>query len=137
LLGMLFCVGARSSIVSSRTRVNLSRLRSSVPHRRARATSGRVLSMLDIADLGAQVQFRIVYDRRDMGHYADDLAALTAHLNLENAVHVGHSAGGGRGPALRLSCWLQHLSKHTRRSHRSFMPARRYARRKLRLGIIQ
>lgn len=31
----------------------------------------------------------------DMDHYADDLAALTAHLNLKNAVHVGHSAGGG------------------------------------------
>src|SRR5256714_6534631 len=31
----------------------------------------------------------------DMDHYADDLAALTAHLNLENAVHVGHSTGGG------------------------------------------
>jgi non-heme chloroperoxidase len=31
----------------------------------------------------------------DMDHYADDLAALTAHLGLENAVHVGHSTGGG------------------------------------------
>src|SRR3984893_11150594 len=31
----------------------------------------------------------------DMDHYADDLAALTAHLDLENAVHVGHSTGGG------------------------------------------
>ena len=31
----------------------------------------------------------------DMDHYADDLAALTAHLRLENAVHVGHSTGGG------------------------------------------
>jgi non-heme chloroperoxidase len=31
----------------------------------------------------------------DMDHYADDLAALTAHLNLKNAVHVGHSTGGG------------------------------------------
>ena len=31
----------------------------------------------------------------DMDHYADDLAAVTEHLNLEEAVHVGHSTGGG------------------------------------------
>jgi non-heme chloroperoxidase len=31
----------------------------------------------------------------DMDHYADDLAAVTAHLDLKNAVHVGHSTGGG------------------------------------------
>jgi non-heme chloroperoxidase len=31
----------------------------------------------------------------DMDHYADDLAALTAHLNLKDAIHVGHSTGGG------------------------------------------
>ena len=31
----------------------------------------------------------------DMDHYADDLAAVTAHLNLKNAVHIGHSTGGG------------------------------------------
>jgi non-heme chloroperoxidase len=34
-------------------------------------------------------------DGHDMDHYADDLAALTAHLNLQNAIHVGHSTGGG------------------------------------------
>ncbi len=34
-------------------------------------------------------------DGHDMDHYADDLAALTAHLDLQNAVHVGHSTGGG------------------------------------------
>src|SRR4029077_7720919 len=31
----------------------------------------------------------------DMDHYAADLAALTAHLDLKDAVHVGHSTGGG------------------------------------------
>jgi non-heme chloroperoxidase len=30
-----------------------------------------------------------------MDHYADDLAALTAHLDLNDAIHVGHSTGGG------------------------------------------
>jgi non-heme chloroperoxidase len=36
-----------------------------------------------------------VADNHDMDHYADDLAALTAHLDLRAAVHVGHSTGGG------------------------------------------
>ncbi len=31
----------------------------------------------------------------DMDHYADDLAALVAHLDLRDAIHVGHSTGGG------------------------------------------
>ena len=31
----------------------------------------------------------------DMDHYADDLAALVAHLDLQGAIHVGHSTGGG------------------------------------------
>jgi len=30
-----------------------------------------------------------------MDHYADDLAAVTAHLDLKKAIHVGHSTGGG------------------------------------------
>jgi non-heme chloroperoxidase len=34
-------------------------------------------------------------DGHDMDHYADDLAALTAHLDLRNVVHIGHSTGGG------------------------------------------
>src|SRR6266536_2614302 len=34
-------------------------------------------------------------DGHDMDHYADDLAALTAYLDLQDAVHVGHSTGGG------------------------------------------
>ena len=36
-----------------------------------------------------------VGDGHDMDHYADDLAVLTAHLDLKNAIHVGHSTGGG------------------------------------------
>src|SRR5512132_770547 len=36
-----------------------------------------------------------VSDGHDMDHYADDLAAVTAHLDLRDAVHVGHSTGGG------------------------------------------
>ena len=34
-------------------------------------------------------------DGHDMDHYADDLAVLTAHLDLKDAIHVGHSTGGG------------------------------------------
>lgn len=55
-----------------------------------------------------QQGFRVIaHDRRghgrssqiatghDMDHYADDLAAVTAHLDLKRAIHVGHSTGGG------------------------------------------
>ncbi len=35
------------------------------------------------------------WDGNDMDHYADDLAELVGHLDLKNAVHVGHSTGGG------------------------------------------
>jgi len=31
----------------------------------------------------------------EMDTYAADVAALAAHLNLKNAIHVGHSTGGG------------------------------------------
>src|SRR6185295_10840670 len=34
-------------------------------------------------------------DGHDMDHYADDLAAVTEHLDLRDAIHVGHSTGGG------------------------------------------
>jgi non-heme chloroperoxidase len=36
-----------------------------------------------------------VADGHDMDHYADDLAAVTAHLDLTDAIHIGHSTGGG------------------------------------------
>ena len=35
------------------------------------------------------------FDGNDMDHYAADLAALTEALDLRDAVHVGHSTGGG------------------------------------------
>jgi non-heme chloroperoxidase len=34
-------------------------------------------------------------DGHDMDHYVDDLAAVTEHLDLRKAVHIGHSTGGG------------------------------------------
>jgi non-heme chloroperoxidase len=36
-----------------------------------------------------------VSDGHDMDHYAADAAAVVEHLNLRNAVHIGHSTGGG------------------------------------------
>lgn len=60
--------------------------------------------MLFLADHGYRV---IAHDRRGHGRssqpwngnnmdtYADDLAELTEKLNIENAIHVGHSTGGG------------------------------------------
>ncbi|WP_312985679.1 alpha/beta hydrolase [Atlantibacter sp.] len=35
------------------------------------------------------------WDGHNMDRYADDLAELTAHLDLQDAIHVGHSTGGG------------------------------------------
>ena len=35
------------------------------------------------------------WDGHNMDQYADDLAELTAHLDLQGAIHVGHSTGGG------------------------------------------
>ncbi|MGO4355183.1 alpha/beta fold hydrolase [Rhizobium sp. RAF36] len=36
-----------------------------------------------------------VSEGHDMDHYAADVAAVTEHLDLRNAIHVGHSTGGG------------------------------------------
>lgn len=60
--------------------------------------------MLFFLDQGFRV---IAHDRRghgrssqvgeghDMDHYAADASAVAEHLNLKNAVHIGHSTGGG------------------------------------------
>jgi non-heme chloroperoxidase len=36
-----------------------------------------------------------ISDGHDMDHYAADVAAVAEHLDLRNAVHIGHSTGGG------------------------------------------
>ncbi|MDE9411250.1 alpha/beta fold hydrolase [Acinetobacter nosocomialis] len=36
-----------------------------------------------------------VWDGHDMYHYADDVAEVVKHLNIKNAIHIGHSTGGG------------------------------------------
>lgn len=40
-----------------------------------------------------------VSDGHDIAHYAADVAALTAKLDLRDAVHIGHSTGGGEATA--------------------------------------
>jgi non-heme chloroperoxidase len=57
--------------------------------------------------LGSRGYRCIAHDRRghgrssqtlegnDMDHYADDMAELVEHLDLKDAIHVGHSTGGG------------------------------------------
>ncbi|MDM9639169.1 alpha/beta fold hydrolase [Acinetobacter nosocomialis] len=36
-----------------------------------------------------------VWDGHDMDQYADDVAEVVKHLNIKNAIHIGHSTGGG------------------------------------------
>jgi non-heme chloroperoxidase len=36
-----------------------------------------------------------VSEGHDMDHYAADVAAVVEHLDLRNAIHIGHSTGGG------------------------------------------
>ncbi|MEQ8267094.1 MAG: alpha/beta hydrolase [Parvibaculum sp.] len=36
-----------------------------------------------------------VGDGHDMDHYAADVAAVVEHLDLRDAIHIGHSTGGG------------------------------------------
>jgi non-heme chloroperoxidase len=43
-------------------------------------------------------------DGHDLDHYADDLAVVVEHLDLHDAIHVGHSTGGGEV--------VRYLSRH-------------------------
>ncbi|MBA1144415.1 alpha/beta fold hydrolase [Mesorhizobium neociceri] len=38
---------------------------------------------------------QVLSDGHDMDHYAADASAVAEHLDLKNAVHIGHSTGGG------------------------------------------
>lgn len=42
-----------------------------------------------------------VSDGHDMDHYAADVSAVVEHLDLHNAVHIGHSTGGAGGKICR------------------------------------
>jgi len=44
----------------------------------------------------------------DMDHYAADVAAVVDHLDLRNAVHVGHSTGGGEATRYVARYGLRH-----------------------------
>lgn len=44
-----------------------------------------------------------VSDGHDMDHYAADVSAVVEHLDLHNAVHIGHSTGGGRWQDMSLN----------------------------------
>jgi non-heme chloroperoxidase len=75
--------------------------------------------MLYFLDKGFRV---IAHDRRghgrssqvsaghDMDHYAADVAAVVEHLNLRNAVHIGHSTGGGEA--------LHYVAQHGQKQKR-------------------
>jgi len=46
-----------------------------------------------------------VWDGHDMDHYADDVAAVVSHLDAQQAIHVGHSTGGGEV--------IRYIARHT------------------------
>jgi len=68
----------------SRTRCSISHSRGFSLHRARPARHGRSSSR---------------GSGNDLDTYADDLAELVKHLDLKDAVHVGHSTGGGESPA--------------------------------------
>jgi len=67
-----------------------------------------------------------VGDGHDMDHYADDLAAVVQHLDLHDAVHVGHSTGGGEV--------VHYLARHG--ESRAAKAAKRRASKRLREKLL-
>jgi non-heme chloroperoxidase len=49
-------------------------------------------------------------DGHDMDHYAADAATVVEHLDLRNAVHIGHSTGGGEA--------TRYVARHGQRNGR-------------------
>src|SRR3546814_12469683 len=49
-----------------------------------------------------------------MDHYAADAAAVVEHLDLRNAVHIGHSTGGGEA--------LHYVARHGQKQRRVAKP---------------
>src|SRR4029450_10080732 len=45
-------------------------------------------------DRGGDGRSTQTWDGNDMNTYADDLAKLVEHLDLHDAIHIGHSTGG-------------------------------------------
>ena len=50
--------------------------------------------------IAAVMDVQTVSEGHDMDHYAADASAVVESPDLHNAVHVGHSTGGGRSPAM-------------------------------------
>jgi non-heme chloroperoxidase len=51
-----------------------------------------------------------VWNGHDMDHYAADIAAVVEHLDLRDAVHIGHSTGGGEA--------LHYVAQHGQKTGR-------------------
>ncbi len=65
-----------------------------------------------------------VSDGHDLDHYAADAFVVVEHLNLRNAVHIGHSTGGGEVAAMSRNTASPRARRHrrcsSRRSRRSW-----------------
>ena len=80
-----------------------------------------------------------VSDGHDMDHYAADAAAVVEHLDLRNAIHIGHSTGGGeatryvapprQGPRRQAGAHRRRAADHGEDAGQSGRPADRGVRR--------